>query len=61
MNYHRQKVEIVINKDDDLYKRIVKVAEREGTTVEVVVDTLMMLGSHPIMRDKLKLIEGRER
>lgn len=55
--YHIQTVKIGLKRSSDLYKRIERYAEREGATVEAVVDTLISLGSHRAMRQVLERLE----
>lgn len=60
MNYHRQKVEILIDKKSSLYRKIVKRAERDGVAVESIVEMLMNFGGQRILDQTLKDIERRE-
>lgn len=55
--WHRQRVEIVLRKDSDLYRRIEKYAVQRGVPIEAVVDTLITVGSHEIMDAKLAGLE----
>lgn len=61
MSYHRQRVEILIDKDSGLYERIAERAARDGVTVESVVEMLMLLGSHLELEKKLDMMERMER
>ena len=56
-DWYRQKVEIVIRRDDALYRRIVDYAEKHNTTVEAVVDTLISLGAYHTMKDRIEFLE----
>ena len=56
--WHIQTVRIGLKKDSDLYRRIVAYAEKEGATVEAVVDTLVTMGSHRAMRNVLDKLEN---
>lgn len=51
--YHTQNVEINLRKDDELYQRLAAYAERKGKSVEVVIDTLVSLGSYKLLSDAL--------
>jgi hypothetical protein len=46
-------VEINLRKDDDVYRRIEEYARRKGKTVEVVIETLVSLGSYKLLSDAL--------
>lgn len=59
--YHKQTIEVIIDKESDLYKRICAVAERKGRSVEYIFDTVAMVGLAPHMERNLKYIyEGSE-
>jgi hypothetical protein len=60
VEYYTQKIEIQINKDDPLYKRLVEKAARDNTTVKNVVDTLVLVGLYHDMTRKLDLLESME-
>lgn len=60
MEYYTQNVEIQINKDDLLYKRLVEKAARDNTTVKNIVDTLVLVGLYHDMTRKLDLLESME-
>lgn len=53
VKWHEQKVEIVLRKDDELYRRIEEYARRKGKSVEVVIDTLVSLGSYKLLLDAM--------
>ena len=41
--YHRQNVEIILNREGEAYKEIVARAEAKGVPVETMVDSLVSL------------------
>ena len=55
--WHRQKVEIVLKKDSDLYRRIEKYAAHRGVPIEAVVDSLISVGSYNAMETNLNGLE----
>lgn len=57
MNYHRQKIEILIDKDSELYEKLEKRASRDGVTVDSVVDMLLTLGSHGMLERRLEQMD----
>lgn len=62
MNYHRQNVEILINKDCELYRRICDRAKKDGVTVEDVVNMALLLRADKaigLRLDELDLMESR--
>lgn len=61
MNYHRQKIEILIDKDSDLYAKLEERAARDGVTVASVVDMLLTLGSHGMLERRLEQMDRMER
>ena len=61
MNYHRQKIEILIDRSSDLYKKLVDRAKRDGVTVESVVDMLLTLGSHGMLERRLEQMDRLEK
>lgn len=44
MSYHRQKVEILLDRNSPVYRRIAAKAASEGVAVEVMVEMLLNLG-----------------
>ena len=60
MDYHKQTVEIIINRESELYRKICERARRDGISVEAVVDMLMTLGSHLELEKKLKMLDRME-
>ena len=61
MNYHRQKIEILIDRSSDLYKKLVDRAKRDGVTVDSVVDMLLTLGSHGMLERRLEQMDRMEK
>ena len=59
MNYHRQRVEILIDRDSSLYRRIAAVAARDSVTVESVVDMLVTVGTNEIIGKRLSVLEKK--
>lgn len=57
MNYHSQKVEILIDKDSELYKKLEIRAAADGVTVESVVDMLLTVGSNVLLEQRLAAME----
>ena len=55
--YHRQNVEILIDKDSELYKKLEIRAAADGVTVESVVDMLLTLGSNVLLEQRLAAME----
>lgn len=55
--YHCQSVEIIVDKDDPLWEKLVARAEATGMTVEAVIESLIFIGSYGLMADRLKLLE----
>ena len=63
MNYHRQTVEVLINKDSALYKRIADRAAKDGVSVEDVINMALLLRADMAIDtrlDELDLMEGRK-
>lgn len=59
--WHRQRVEILINQDTNLYRRIEKVAERDGVAVENVIDMMVMVGLDNLLEQRLPELENRRK
>ena len=55
--YHRQNVEILIDKDSELYKKLEIRAAADGVSVEAVVDMLLTLGSNVLLEQRLAAME----
>ena len=53
MNYHRQKVEILIDRDSELYRKLAARAKRDGVSVESVVDMLVTLRLMPKLEQEV--------
>ena len=60
-DYHHQKIDIVIPKRSQLYKRITARAKADGVTVGAVVDMLMSVGANQLMMDRLDIMEGKKK
>ena len=61
VNYHRQRVEILVDRDTDLYRRLTRVAARDGVTVESVVDMLVTVGTTELLENGLRGKYGENR
>lgn len=62
MDYHRQTVEILINRDSALYKRIEDRAAKDGVNVEDVINMALLLRADMAIStrlDELDLLEGK--
>ncbi len=60
--YHKQTIEVVIDKDSGLYKRVCAVAKSQRRSVEDIFDTIALTGMAHDMERKLKFYyEGNER
>lgn len=60
MKYHRQKIEILIDTETELYEKLVARAARDNVTVESVVDMLLTLGSHGLLEKRLDAMDRME-
>ena len=54
MKYHTQKVEIVINKEDELWSKLVERAAEYDMAVEELIDMLVTVGIYHELERKLK-------
>lgn len=61
VDYHRQRVEILIDRESELYRRIAAVAARDGVTVESVVDMLVTVGINELLESGLRGKYGEAR
>lgn len=52
--YHTQKVEIVLNKEDELWLKLVERADEYGMEVEELIDMLVTVGVYHELERKLK-------
>lgn len=52
-DYYKQRVEIMINKDSDEYRRMAARAARDGVKMENIVDVLFTMGLRKFLRDGL--------
>lgn len=55
--YHSQYVEIVIDKDSKLYRKIQRKAIRDEVNIENVVDMLLTLASDELLEQQLDRME----
>lgn len=58
MNYHRQTVEVLINKDSDTYRRLVARAEKDGVSVEDVINMALLLRADVAIARKLDELDA---
>lgn len=52
-------VSVVLDSESDLFRRIQKVADRDGVTVEMVLSTLLGVGTNHTVADRLHLLEKK--
>lgn len=52
--YHTQNIEIVIDKNDELFERLTARAAESGMTVEELIETLMLVSLYHDLERKLK-------
>ena len=60
MKYHTQSIDIVLNTESDLYRRLAENAAREHTTVSCLIEDLMLAGLYHDLWRKLDLMERRD-
>ena len=58
--YHRQNVEIILNREGEAYKEIVARAEARGVPVETMVDSLVSLFIERHIKENLRFHEMME-
>ena len=58
--YHRQNVEIILNREGEAYKEIVARAEAKGVPVETMVDSLVSLFIERHIKENLRFHEIME-
>ena len=58
--YHRQNVEIILNREGEAYKEIVARAEAKGVPVETMVDSLVSLFIERHIKENLRFHEMME-
>ena len=58
--YHRQNVEIILNREGAAYKEIVARAEAKGVPVETMVDSLVSLFIERHIKENLRFHEMME-
>ncbi len=54
--YRKQSVEIVMNREEDLYKRICKVSEQTGESFESILGFVVIAGLNHHMDTNLKYL-----
>jgi len=52
-------VSVVLDSESDLFRRIQKVADRDGVTVEMVLSTLLGVGTNHTVADRISLLEKK--
>lgn len=52
--YHTQNIEIVINKEDELWSKLVERAAESQMSVEELIETLMLVSLYHDLERKLK-------
>lgn len=50
---------VVLDSESDLFRRIQKVADRDGVSVETVLGTLLSVGTNHLVADRLPLLEKK--
>lgn len=58
--YHRQNVEIILNREGEAYKEIAARAEAKGVPVETMVDSLVSLFIERHVKENLRFHEMME-
>lgn len=58
--YHRQNVEIILNREGEAYKELVARAEAKGVPVESMVDSLVSLFIERHIKENLRFHEMME-
>ena len=58
--YHRQNVEIILNREGEAYKELVARAEAKGVPVETMVDSLVSLFIERHIKENLRFHEMME-
>ena len=58
--YHRQNVEIILNREGEVYKKLVARAEAKGVPVESMVDSLVSLFIERHIKESLRFHEMME-
>ena len=58
--YHRQKVEIILNREGEAYKELVARAEAKDVPVETIVDSLVSLFIERHIKENLRFHEIME-
>lgn len=52
-------VSVVLDSESDLFRRIEVVAQRDGVSVEMVLSTLLGVGTNHTVADRLHLLEKK--
>lgn len=52
-------VSVVLDSESDLFRRIEAVAQRDGVSVEMVLGTLLGVGTNHTVADRLHLLEKK--
>ena len=55
--FYKQKIELVLDKEDKLYQRIEKLAQESGRSVKEIVELLVYDGLHDRMVQGLPIVE----
>ena len=58
--YHRQNVEIILNREGEAYKKLAARAEAKGVPVETMVDSLVSLFIERHIKENLRFHEMME-
>ena len=58
--YHRQKVEIILNREGEAYKELVARAKAKGVPVDALVDSLVSLFIERHIKENLRFHEMME-
>ena len=58
--YYEQKVDVLIDKESESYRRICARAERDGVTVEAVVNMLFATGTREFVERQLDRWDGKK-
>ena len=58
--YHRQKVEIILNREGEAYKELVAKAKAKGVPVDAMVDSLVSLFIERHIKENLRFHEMME-
>ena len=56
--YHHINVSIMLDREDELYKRLSAAAEQNGWSVEQLVELLLSVGSHGLLEKRFEAWEA---